>query len=432
MALVAVVGCERVASVRKAFHETTPHERYADALREGDLAGTALGRAWLAAADRALNEPLAASVPFQEVGYFDPARPSAVGYRLAVQRGQELRIRVRPASTDSARLFVDLFQVPADTTQSPEHVASADTTGTLTVEVPRDAAYVLRLQPELLHGGRYTLAIRAGASLGVFPVRGADSRAIRSVFGDPRGGGTREHHGIDIFAARGTPVVAVTEGIVGRLGDGGLGGKTVWLRDRRGRAFYYAHLDSQLVRPGRRVQPGDTLGLVGNTGNARTTPPHLHFGLYQDGPVDPYPFVHEPRSALPPITADTSRLGRRSRVAVARANLRGGPTTAVPVRRALPRHTVLRLAGSSGGWHRVRLPDGTDGFIAAALLRPADTALRTASVARTVVRHRPKAAAAVTDSLQDEVAVDVHGRFGAFVLIERPGGTMGWVREEQG
>ena len=431
MGLAFGVGCERVASMRDAFRDATAHEQYAQALRDGALGETALARDWRAAAGRALETPLTPRLPFREVGYFDPARPSAVGYRFPAQRGQELRIHVDFAPPDSARLFVDLFRGPADTTQSLTHVAGADTNGTLTVDVTRDASYLLRLQPELLRGGRYRLTIRTGASLAVFPVAGADSRAVQSVFGDPREGGAREHHGVDIFAPRGTPVVAVAEGVVGRVGDGGIGGKTVWLRDRDGRTFYYAHLDSQLVRSGKRVQPGDTLGLVGNTGNARTTPPHLHFGLYLRDPVDPYPYVHEPRTDAPPIAADTSRLGRFGRVAVARANLRGGPTTASPVQRVLPRHTALRLTGSSDNWHRVRLPDGTDGFVAASLLRPANTALRTASFARAPVRHRPDTTAAVTDRL-DRAAVEVHGRFGRFVLIERPDGRTGWVRAKKG
>lgn len=58
------------------------------------------------------------------------------------------------------------------------------------------------------------------------------------------------------------------------------GGKVVWMRDEaRGMSLYYAHLDSQHVAAGAYVRPGDTLGFVGKTGNARTTPPHLHFGI---------------------------------------------------------------------------------------------------------------------------------------------------------
>ena len=205
----------------------------------------------------------------------------------------------------------------------------------------------------------------------------------------------------------------------------------MWLRDRRGRSFYYAHLDSQLVRRGQRVQPGDTVGLVGNTGNARTTPPHLHFGLYQRGPVDPYPYLHEPQIPVPEVVADISRFGRWHRVAVPRANLRSGPTTTAPVRRRLPRHTALQLAGSSSTWHRVQLPDGTAGFIAASLLRPTDAPLRTASFTRAPVRHRPALTAAVTDSLNGE-PVDVHGRFEQFLLIQRAYGAIGWVQDESG
>lgn len=424
-------GCERVSSVRDAFREMTPHEQYAQALQDGDLASTALAQDWLAAADRALDEPLSIALPFREVGYFDPAEPSAVGYAFDARRGQELRVDVEAASADSGRLFVDLFRVPSDTTDVPRPVASTDTAGTLTTTMSRDGRYLLRLQPELLRGGRYTLTLEAGASLAVFPVAGTDSRDIRSWFGDPRDAGAREHHGVDIFAPRGTPVLAVTEGRVGRTGDGGRGGKTIWLRGENGGSFYYAHLDTHLVRMGTDVSPGDTIGRVGNTGNARTTPPHLHFGFYQRGPVDPYPFVHEPRDEPPQVTADTSRFGRWSRVAVARANLRRGPTTDAPVHQSLGRHTALRLVGSTGAWHRVRLPDGTDGFVAASLLGSADTALRTASFARTPVRHHPARTAAITDSLRNE-DVGVHGRFRAFILVDRGNGRTGWVRDPEG
>lgn len=428
---VTFVGCERMSSMRDVFRDRTPHERYAQALRDGKLAETALAWDWLMAAERALEDSLLVDTPFREVGYFDPSQPSAVSYRFEAQRGRELRIRVDFSPTDSSRLFADLFHLPDDTTQTPDHVASIDTTGVHTLDVSRDATYLLRLQPELLRGGRFSLTIRAGASLAGFPVVGVDSHAIQSWFGDPREGGARDHHGVDIFAPRGTPVIAVAEAVVGRVGTGGLGGKTVWLRDRGGRAFYYAHLDSQLVRSGARVNPGDTLGLVGNTGNARTTPPHLHFGLYQRGPVDPYPFIHEPRTDLPPITVDTSRFGRWSRVAVARANLRGGPTTGAPVQRTLPRHTALQLIGSSGSWHHVRLPDETEGFVAGSLLRPADQRLRTASFSHDRVRHRPRTTAAVTDTVGGE-AVDVYGRFGDFVLIHGANGRRGWIRDAEG
>jgi hypothetical protein len=66
--------------------------------------------------------------------------------------------------------------------------------------------------------------------------------------------------------------------------------------------LYYAHLDEQLVREGQIVNKGDVIGLVGNTGNAEKTSPHLHFGVYvQGGPVDPLPFVNTAIKTAPAV-----------------------------------------------------------------------------------------------------------------------------------
>jgi murein DD-endopeptidase MepM/ murein hydrolase activator NlpD len=60
---------------------------------------------------------------------------------------------------------------------------------------------------------------------------------------------------------------------------------------KRRHSYYFAHLDSQYVRAGQRVKQGDTLGTVGNTGNARFTPAHLHFGIYQSRSKDPLHYI---------------------------------------------------------------------------------------------------------------------------------------------
>ncbi len=76
-------------------------------------------------------------------------------------------------------------------------------------------------------------------------------------------------------------MAVLANGRIGFTGEKGLGGKQVWLRDtKRGQSLYYAHLDS-IAKTSGSVKTGDTLGFVGNTGNARTTPPHLHFGIYK-------------------------------------------------------------------------------------------------------------------------------------------------------
>ena len=105
------------------------------------------------------------------------------------------------------------------------------------------------------------------------------------------------HHILDIFADRGTPVRAVADGRV-RTGTEGIGGNHIWLSSGAfgsGARYYYAHLDSFDIDSGERVEEGEVIGHVGNTGNARTTPPHLHFGVYTaGGPVDPAPFLLPP------------------------------------------------------------------------------------------------------------------------------------------
>lgn len=123
----------------------------------------------------------------------------------------------------------------------------------------------------------------------ICPVAGSVS--FINDWGFPRSGG-RTHKGTDMFAKRGTPVVAVANGSIS-TGNGGLGGITVNLRSDYGVRFYYAHLDSWAsgIKSGIRVNKGDVLGYVGTTGNARGTPPHLHFGITTTQQVNPFPTV---------------------------------------------------------------------------------------------------------------------------------------------
>lgn len=124
------------------------------------------------------------------------------------------------------------------------------------------------------------------------PVRGVQPRQLRDTWHGARGGG-RRHEGIDIFAPRGTPVHSATEGIVLRVGTNRLGGQVVWVLGPGGQRHYYAHLDRFAdVSAGTQVRAGTVLGYVGNTGNAASTPPHLHYGVYEaGGAINPYPIL---------------------------------------------------------------------------------------------------------------------------------------------
>jgi murein DD-endopeptidase MepM/ murein hydrolase activator NlpD len=147
----------------------------------------------------------------------------------------------------------------------------------------------------VMHRTAWALVRYAGAPNELtVPVQGVKRAALHSSWGDPRSG-HRSHQGIDIFARRGTPVVAATAGQVIRIGHDRLGGNVVWVAGRPSTLYYYAHLDTFWpgLAVGDRVDAGAPLGRVGTTGNAQGTPPHLHFGMYPAvrafWPMDPTP-----------------------------------------------------------------------------------------------------------------------------------------------
>lgn len=113
------------------------------------------------------------------------------------------------------------------------------------------------------------------------PVDGLRVRQIADTWGGPRSGG-RRHEGQDLFAPTGTSIRSATHGWIWRIGERTLGGLTVTVVGGGGRRYYYAHLSAYAdVVEGQRVTPDTVIGYVGNTGNARSTPPHLHLGVYE-------------------------------------------------------------------------------------------------------------------------------------------------------
>ena len=171
---------------------------------------------------------------------------------------------------------------------------------------PNPADTYVPPEPDRLDGGIPSLfgfslpdvAPRLTASRYVFPVYGPVGYG--DSFGAPRAD-TIWHHGDDIFAPLGAPVLAVADGTVYSVGWNKVGGNRLWIRDASGNQFYYAHLSafSPLAVNGSDVKAGDVVGFVGNSGDAEGTPFHLHFEIHPaallflgyDGVIDPTPYL---------------------------------------------------------------------------------------------------------------------------------------------
>ena len=303
---IFLASCTSVAN--KIFKQQTPRENYEDKIED-----TPEGRLWKLASEKALQQPVNISLPYAQDGHFAMGQARSLGLRFTAKRGEQLRFKLNRLMGAGKVMYADLFK---EDVNGPGIVLTADTgASAFSFDIEESGNYILRLQPELLAGGDYELSITSGPSLG-FPVSGNKAR-IGSFWGAGRDGGKRSHEGIDIFAPKRTPVVAAADGYITSVKEGGIGGKTVWLRlQDKNISLYYAHLDEQLVSMGQFVKKGEVLGLVGNTGNAKTTPPHLHFGIYTyGGAIDPLLFVDpkEKQAAKVPkkeITAKTLKLSK--------------------------------------------------------------------------------------------------------------------------
>jgi SH3-like domain-containing protein len=128
--------------------------------------------------------------------------------------------------------------------------------------------------------------------------------------------------------------------------------------------LYYAHLDKQIAEPGQRVRTGDTIGLVGNTGNARTTVPHLHFGIYTyGGAIDPFPFVNKVIRSPEKVSVAINNIDKwvRNNKAI---NLLTAPVSGANYLTPLEPNTLLKVEAATAEWYKVSLPGGEKGFVA--------------------------------------------------------------------
>ena len=400
------------------FGKQSAHEKYASKIKSAGLAETALGRQWLAEAGKAIEQPVKISIPYKEMGYFPADKPRAVGLRFTAKRGQKIMFDLEKNPATNFLLFADLWQAE----EKPSLLLSADSTqNNFEFVVDEDGDYLLRLQPELLKSGDYTISISIGPSL-ASPVAGNKGR-VASVWGDARDAGVRQHEGIDLFAPFRTPVVAAADGIVTRVNENNLGGRVVWLRPKgRNLSLYYAHLDEQLVTAGKSVKAGDTLGLIGNTGNARTTPPHLHFGIYAvGGAINPLPFVDQ--VIKEPSSFSASRNDFEKYLKLTREEKL--PAEENPV--ILQRNTIVEPVAITADQYRIVLPDGGVVFVSKKKTAVLNESLKNSRLeAAAHLYDKPALSAAKIIAVEKDTPVKVYGYFEEFAFVEL-NETKGWI-----
>lgn len=406
------------------FSRKTPHEKYQSALKDAGLSGTVLYDAWVKAAETGLKMPVSIAVPYKETGFFAADAPRSGGYAFSVRKGEKISFVVekQPAK---GRIFSELWKME-DTARKLLYAADS-LEYRWEFEIKDEGKYLIRLQPELLHTTSYIVTISAGPSL-AFPVRTTDKPRTSSFWGDSRDAGARRHEGIDIFAAKRTPAVAAAEGTITRVGTNNLGGNIVFMRpEGKNYNLYYAHLDTQLVREGQRVQAGEIIGLIGNTGNARTTPPHLHFGIYSSsGAVDPFPFVNADRAEPPAIESDTAQLNNAMRttgtIKLLSSLLPSAPST------TLEKGILAKPVAATGTWFKVELPDGTLGFVKSNQLtnKPLPEKLKPVSDSLLAL---PASGSPVRSMIASGATVTVYGIWKQYAYVQT-GELRGWVGRE--
>jgi murein DD-endopeptidase MepM/ murein hydrolase activator NlpD len=426
--VLALASCS-VSNRGGLFAPKSPHKQYEEKITGAGLHQSVMGRSWIDAAARGLSAASTIQLPYAETGYFEADHPASAGYAFNVRRGEKLVVTVSRKPVTGFTLFAELWQQQAN---GPKYIASADTgSNTLEYEIKEEGRYLVRIQPELLASGEYSIRITTAASL-AFPVSNTKAR-VGSFWGDARDAGARSHEGVDIFGSFRTPVVAAADGFVHFVTVNELGGKVVFMRPAgKEYSLYYAHLDSQTVSSGQRVSSGDVLGLMGNTGNARNTATHLHFGIYTNaGAVDPLPFIQQNRPEPAPISAPLAGLNTLIRTDK-NTSLYTFPGADASQREQVPSHTLLQVIAATGSYYKVRLPDGTESFIPHTHTDPAQGSFRSVTLTdNTPLFDKPDSSAARKTVLTKGEKIKVNARFDKYYYVIRDSAS-GWIAVSAG
>lgn len=420
---ISLVSCK--SGTVNLFKAASPHEQYKRKLETAGLDKTAMGLAWINASSASMQKALTIKIPYKETGYFDAGKIPAATYQFSATKGQKLTISLDKKPAASA-LYLDLWYL-ADI-NNPKRIASADTLNSpIQHEIEDTGNYLIRLQPELLQSVEYTITITTGPSL-AFPTT-SKSKSIGSFWGDGRDNNARKHEGVDIFGPARSPVLASADGTITRVNENNLGGRVVWLRPKgKDYTLYYAHLDKQIAVEGQEIKLGDTLGLMGNTGNAKTTAPHLHFGIYTfGGAINPLPFIDPVTKTPANISATISNLNktlRTSSKSTFYSSTQKSGTIAT-----LNSGTIINVNSATESLYKAELPDGTTGFIDSKSLVQTTKPLKKIRVNmnQQKVFDQPDSLAAVKLNLKTGATVNVLGNFNSYQLISDENSHIGWI-----
>ena len=403
----------------------SPHDSYYSALLRENLKATA--ERWMMEAEESLAAPLRISLPYSERRLLEADYLQPITFAFDLKMDELVQVNIFPSINTRAEVFVDVFYVK-DAATEPKRIASmAVKEQQLKIGAEHTGQYLVRIQPSHAAQGLMDITITSPLRYG-FPVDTESENAVQSFFGGDRDGGARRHEGIDIFAPRGTPVIAAEAGRVARVGETPRGGKHVWVRGDN-RSFYYAHLDSIAVSPGDRVRRGDVLGTVGNTGNAVTTSPHLHFGIYKfvRGAVDPLPLVGRKKSVntyAPPLVELAPRW---LSINTKEVNLRSGPSLKTSIVASLLRAELVQVDSVAGDWLRVTTGKGTKGYIARRLTETPSESMLTLTE-NYVAFSLPDDTAPVVGNFSAGDKLPTLGQFGSFAWVQMPGGVYAWAK----
>lgn len=421
--LVMLISC--TTSKNPLFKKASPHQTYSDAISDAGLGTTQLGATWFNAAARSLQQPSTITLPFKETGYFAAEKPSAAGYIFDVRRGDRIIISVNTLPVSGFKLFTELWQ-PAEGGDKQSLLTATDTlTRQLQFNVKKDGRYLIRVQPELLQGVEYTISITTAPSL-AFPVDKSGNPKLISLWGVPRDGGARLHEGVDISARHRTPALASADGYISRVTENEIGGKVVFLTDdASGYNIYYAHLDEQFVKTGQKIKAGEQIGLVGNTGNAKNTIPHLHYGIYtNNGAIDPLAFIDTKRSEPKNITAPAKNINSWMHT-IAKGMVTAGPSATSEIVGQTLNGDAVFVESATDKFYRILLPDGVRGYLPANLVSALSYKKITAST-HTRLLDQPGTNAAAKTTIPKGTSMNIIGNYFEFSLVTY-NNQEGWV-----